>query len=280
VAEKLVRLSQVNLRLRRGPVVIGDVLYAAGGMCGPRSQRDYQLVVIHRGDLNLRLDRERIRVPENHGILLSPSHREHFFFSVDRTTHHSWCAIDPHAVPLEMRGQLQRLRGPVPFIGRMAALLDMARKTIIPSQEEEVLQSGFYLGLGLALMCDFAAAVRDGKSSASKTDAALCQMEHFIAEACTGPLTLRDIARAVGVSRQHLLKLCRAGGKPTPMQQLYAKRLEIAADLLLHTGFSMGEISDQCGFVNSFHFSRRFKQAYGRSPLAWRSEHWKVARIP
>jgi transcriptional regulator GlxA family with amidase domain len=102
-------------------------------------------------------------------------------------------------------------------------------------------------------------------------------MDHFIADQYTQPLTLGDIARAAGVSRQHLLKLCWKSGKPTPMQQLYNKRLEIAADLLLQTGSSVGEIAERCGFVNVFHFSRKFKEAYHRSPLTWRNSLWKMA---
>ena len=83
----------------------------------------------------------------------------------------------------------------------------------------------------------------------------MLSMERFIAENYTQSLTLDRIARDAGVSRQHLLKLCRLSAKATPMDQLYAKRLEVASDLLRHTGLSIAEIAEQTGFLNQFHFS-------------------------
>jgi AraC family transcriptional regulator of arabinose operon len=277
MTEQVTNLFQVNLRTRRGPVVIGDVVYAPGGACGPRTQHDYQLVVLHRGRLELQLDREKIEVPENHAILLHPRHREYFLFTPDGETHHSWCAIDPSAVPPGLRRQWRGCRGPVPFLGAMAALLDVGRLPRPGSAEEEPLQEGFYLGLGLALICDFVTAVRHRKIVDNPVDRALGRLEQFIRHECARPLTLADMARAVGVSRQHLLKLCRIRGKPTAMAQLYTQRLVLSADLLLHTGLAIGEIAERCGFANAFHFSRKFREAYGRSPSAWRSHLWKTS---
>lgn len=271
--------SKHRLRVRRGPVFFGDVLYPPGGTCGPRVQRDYQLVVIHEGSLQLKLDHEIIHVPENHGILLSPNHHEHFLFASDRETDHSWCAVAPRAVPVALRLPFRQFRGPIPFPGGMAALLDKPRKTAFLSNDnDEALENGLYLGLALAIMSDFAMAVREGRLVADSADSTLFRMDHFIADQYTQPLTLTDIARAAGVSRQHLLRLCRKSGKPTPMRELYNKRLEIAADLLLQTGYSVGEIAERCGFVNVFHFSRKFKEAYHRSPLAWRNSLWRMAK--
>lgn len=278
MAERLEHSSKYRLRVRRGPVFFGDVLYPPGGTCGPRVQHDYQLVVIHEGSLQLKLDQEIIHVPESHGILLSPNHHEHFLFASDQETNHSWCAVAPRAVPVALHRPFRKFRGPIPFPGGMAALLDKPRKTpLLSNDKDEALENGLYLGLALAIMSDFAMAVRKGGLVADSADSTLFRMGHFIADQYTQPLTLSDIARAAGVSRQHLLKLCRKSGKPTPMQQLYNKRLEIAADLLLQTGSSVGEIAERCGFVNVFHFSRKFKEAYHRSPLAWRNSLWKMA---
>ncbi len=268
-------LSHVYTHKRCGSVVIGDLLYARGGSFGPRTQMDYQLVVIHSGSLTLTLDHEILEVPENHGILLSPGHEEYFSFASDRETHHSWVAVAPCALSPQMRNSIEVSRGPVPFLGRMARLLDLARIESVPFNGEDSLKKNFYLGLAIAILCDFSSVVSEGRKAARASETVLWQMERFIAESCGRHLELNDIARACGVSRQHLLKLCRAAGTPTPMKQLYAKRLEVAEDLLLHTGFSVAEIAEQCGFVNQFHFSRRFKQGTGSSPLSWRSQLWK-----
>jgi AraC-like DNA-binding protein len=274
--EKLQNVVLENLRMRRGATVIGDILYGPRGACGPRIQQDFQLVVIHTGCLDLRLDDELIHVLPGHGVLLSPGHREHFLFSKQSETHHSWCAIAPRAIPQHLRREFQTHGGPVPFAGRMLRLLEMGRNARLTAVVEEPLQSGFYLGLGLALFCDFALAVRIGGDPNTAADALLAKLEQFIWEKHAQRLSLQDISRAVGVSRQHLLKVCRILGKPTPMSQLYAVRLEAATDLLRQTGLSIADIAEKCGFENIFHFSRRFKEAFGQSPAIWRKQLWQM----
>ncbi len=272
--EKLKNIRHENLRMRRGPIVIGDILYNPGGACGPRIQHDYQLVIVHTGCLDLLLDGQTIHVGQGHGILLSPGHREHFIFSGESETHHSWFAIHPKAVPRALKREFHSFRGPIPFAGRMHTLLELSRRPLFGSLPEAPLEAGFYLGLGLALMCDFATAVRSGKKTDTAAEAALAKMEQFIWKEFASHLSLHDIARAVGVSRQHLLKLCRMHNKQTPMVQLYAARLEIATDLLRQTGLPISAVAEKCGFVSIFHFSRKFKQAYGESPAAWRRGLW------
>ena len=268
-------LSRTYARTQYGRVVIGDVLYAKGGSFGPRQQTDYQLVIIHRGSLTLTLDHEVLEVPENHAILLSPGHTEHFHFAGDRETRHSWVALAADFPSHDLREDFARFGGPFPFVGRMASLLDNARQGLTPVSAPAALHDRIYEALATAILCAFASAVCDGHKAAETSEPLLWRMERFIAESYTRSVTLNDISRAAGVSRQHLLKLCRLSCKPTPMDQLYAKRLEVAADLLLHTGFSMAEIAEQTGFSNQFHFSRKFKQGLGSSPSAWREHLWK-----
>lgn len=277
--EKLKNVLQENLRLKRGATEIGDILYGPGGSCGPRIQRDYQLVVVHEGSIDLLLDEQTIHVAPNCGILLCPGHREHFLFSSDSKTHHSWCAVEPKAVPKVLRSELQTRHGPIPFAGRMPRLLEMGRREVTTSLLDAALYESFYLGIALALMCDFAITVRGGASS-SASAAVLAKMMEFISKNYARSLSLRDIARACGVSRQHLLKVCRSERRPTPMAQLYSARLEVASDLLRQSGLSIDAIAGKCGFVSGFHFSRRFKEASGLSPGRWRKEFWQSPRLP
>lgn len=268
-------LSTTYARMPRGRVVVGDVLYSKGGSFGPRRQLDFQLVVIHEGFLSLTLDREVIEVPEGHGILLSPGHLEHFHFARQRETRHSWVAVEPGLLSMKLRQELQRYPGPLPFLGRMAILLDIARYDSVTPAESDLLHVSACEALGITILCEFASAARDRRRATRPSDTVLWKMDRFLAEAYSQRLQLNDIAHAAGVSRQHLLKLCRMAERPTPMEQLYAKRLDMASDLLLHTGFSIAEIADQTGFLNQFHLSRRFRQRTGKSPSAWRGQRWE-----
>lgn len=271
-------LSRTYARMQRGRVVVGDVLYSKGGSFGPRQQLDFQLVVIHAGFLSLTLDRQVIEVPEGHGVLLSPGHLEHFHFAPHRETRHSWVAVEPSLLDINLRQELQSYPGPLPFLGRMARLLDMARYDPVTPPESDFLHVSACEALGITILCEFASAARDRRKATRPSDTVLWRMDRFLAESYAAPLELNDIAHAAGVSRQHLLKLCRMAKLPTPMEMLYAKRLDMASDLLLHTGFSIAEIADQTGFLNQFHLSRRFKQRTGKSPSTWRGQRWEEPR--
>jgi transcriptional regulator GlxA family with amidase domain len=43
-------------------------------------------------------------------------------------------------------------------------------------------------------------------------------------------------------------------------------RLDRAATLLAHSNYTIAQVAEMCGFANPFHFSRRFKEAFGQSP--------------
>jgi AraC-like DNA-binding protein len=265
---------KLNLHLRHGAVVIGDVLYPPGGVFGPRVQRDYQLVVIHRGSLRLRLDGTWIEVAEHEGILLAPGHREHFYFCSDRETHHSWIAVSPRAVPLNMRTEIKSYQGPAPFLGSMSSILEIARQRLPAADSNQTLENEFYRGLAVAALCDFVTASRRG-GVGRVHGAILTRLEQFVFRRYSERHDLGSIAQAIGVSRQHLLRVCRINGRPTPIGHLYKRRLEVAADMLMNTGLSIGETAEQCGFANQFHFSRKFKENFDCSPFEWRSRYWK-----
>lgn len=162
----------------------------------------------------------------------------------------------------------------------MMTLLEISRRAQIAKAAEEPVQAAFYQSLGLAIFCDFLLAARSGQSHGGEAETILAKMDCFIWKELAQPLSLSDIARAAGISRQHLMKLCRTNQRPTPISQLYQARLQSSTDLLRQTGLSIGEIAEKCGFVNIFHFSRRFKQTYGQSPSSWRKDLWAgVARF-
>jgi AraC-like DNA-binding protein len=56
----------------------------------------------------------------------------------------------------------------------------------------------------------------------------------------------------------------------SPMQHLWKVRVENAARLLLSTDETMAAIAEKCGFCDPFHFSRRFKSAFGLCPQEYR----------
>jgi len=85
-------------------------------------------------------------------------------------------------------------------------------------------------------------------------------------------LRLGDIATAVGVHPVHLARVFRLSyGMPVGS---YARglRLTWAAGRLRDSGDSIAQIALEAGFFDQSHFTRAFKQHFGRTPLAYRRD--------
>ncbi|MBC8139979.1 MAG: helix-turn-helix transcriptional regulator, partial [Armatimonadetes bacterium] len=85
-------------------------------------------------------------------------------------------------------------------------------------------------------------------------------------------LPLSAIADVACVSPEHLCRLFTAHTYHTPAETVRLLRLDRAALLLVRTNFSVGEIASLCGFASPFHFSRRFKEAFGQTASDLRRE--------
>ena len=263
---RIKNLSQVNLSVERSAVHFGDVVYSPGGRCGPRRQQDYQLLTILSGELELHLDGESIRMEAGQSRLLHPRHREDFYFSRSMRTRHTWCSVKPGAVPAGLRRILARTRPQCRWTPRLQRLFDLSGGprpiAASPIEAERCLYQALHL------LAEFAQEA--ALENTTVKEQWRLKLHHFISEEYSRSLRLTDLSQAAGISKQHLLRLCRLRQLPSPLALLYRHRLEKAADLLVNTGLSIKEISEQCGFQNPFHFSRKFRQQNGISPKDYR----------
>ena len=82
----------------------------------------------------------------------------------------------------------------------------------------------------------------------------------------------QSVADAHGISKRYLHALFAAAGT-TFSRELLEIRLQRAARLLRDAGFSrlsVSEIGWRCGFADSSHFARRFRNQFGKSPSDYR----------
>jgi transcriptional regulator GlxA family with amidase domain len=82
------------------------------------------------------------------------------------------------------------------------------------------------------------------------------------------PMTLTEIAACIGVTQRQLERLFEARLGSTPTAFYMGIRLARARHLLRHTGASVGEVAQRCGFRSPAHFSRRYRREFGVSPRA------------
>jgi AraC-like DNA-binding protein/mannose-6-phosphate isomerase-like protein (cupin superfamily) len=82
----------------------------------------------------------------------------------------------------------------------------------------------------------------------------------------TEPVTVEDVAEAVGTSPTSLHRMFREiVGRP-PIDYLIHLRIEKAAQLLRRGGMRVGEVSGAVGFNDSNYFARQFRSVTGRTP--------------
>lgn len=79
-------------------------------------------------------------------------------------------------------------------------------------------------------------------------------------------ISLPALARVACVSQEYLCRLFDEFVKHSPVETVQLFRMERAAWVLMRSNYSIGQIADQFGYSDQFHFSRRFRQAYGMAP--------------
>lgn len=111
---------------------------------------------------------------------------------------------------------------------------------------------------------------------APPAQAALAVVRERFAE----PLALTDVAGAVGYNAAYLSDLItRETGRPFSYW-LNAARLAHSRSLLADTELPISQVAIASGFADPGYFARLFRQAHGRTPLAWRRDHRVVRPHP
>jgi AraC family transcriptional regulator len=94
----------------------------------------------------------------------------------------------------------------------------------------------------------------------------------FIYASFTAPLTLADIANAVYLSPNHLLRTFKQYFHQSPHQFLIECRLKHACRLLTRTDLRVTDICVAVGFQSLGSFSWLFRQRFGLTPIQYRQQ--------
>jgi AraC-like DNA-binding protein len=97
---------------------------------------------------------------------------------------------------------------------------------------------------------------------------ALAHIERHLSE----PLTVPEIAAAVGVSHNHLTRLFTAGPGLTVVGYLRRRRIEHATQLLVHSTMSISAIAAAVGIPDLQAFNKACRTVTGRGPRALREK--------
>lgn len=268
------RVRWLDRRVHTANTVVGEVVYQPRGSCGPRVQRDYGLMVLHSGECQWRLNGTVHPLKADRVYLMLPGRREHWQFSADKETHHSWCTVRPSFMPKRLAAALRRAPFSVPCTALFHSLLQNAINLRF-SQQPVVGVLAEHL-----VLCLFAEFLHSAHKNDSSTgddltvrNFLLCVENHFGDENC-----LQLARQASGASRNSLLRNFHTAMQTTPAKYLWKFRVERGAAMLAETGQTAAEIAYRCGFKSPFHFSRLFKKHLGQSPKEFRRDGQRAGR--
>jgi AraC family transcriptional regulator len=108
----------------------------------------------------------------------------------------------------------------------------------------------------------------------------LAHIHSRLEEDPAAPIHLADLAEVSMVTPEHLCRLFKAAQLHSPMETCRLARLDRAMVFMMHSNYSIGEVARLCGYASQFHFSRRFKQAYNKSPSQVRQDVKTGAAVP
>lgn len=108
-------------------------------------------------------------------------------------------------------------------------------------------------------------------SDPSSPKSVVAESLSFIERNCLRPLTLQDVAKAVGRSPAYVTTaLTRATGR-SAVEWIIAGRMAEARRLLLHSDERIDVIAERVGYADPTHFIRMFQRTNGATPAAWRA---------
>ena len=249
------------------PTAGGVVAYPPGASFGPRRMADWEFVWLLEGDAEYRWDGQTAAAPEGAFVLCRPvlgSATDFFQWDRHRPTRHAFFHF--------------QIAEPPPEWPDWPLVREAAADDLLPALFRHVLtwhgggdgaQTRQAVGLLLAAFLSgqrAAGSVTAPSHWPPAVEAAAAYLAGRLDADPAAPLTLADIAGAAFVTPEHLCRLFQTTLGLGPMETVRLARLDRAATLLVRSNYSAGEIAAQCGFASPFHFSRRFKDAYGLPP--------------
>ncbi|OCB39917.1 AraC family transcriptional regulator [Mycobacterium malmoense] len=88
-----------------------------------------------------------------------------------------------------------------------------------------------------------------------------------------GPLSLRDVARELGITPGHLTTVVRRRTGRTVQEWIIERRMAEARTLLAETDLPVADVAGRVGIGDPGYFSRLFGRTHGTTPRAWRGSN-------
>ena len=271
--EQHTSLTSAPLDATPGEVIAGASLTRSGGVVfGPRIQRRYQLMVVHRGRFTLEREGRSFTVSEGDALILTPGHLELIRFAPDGITYHSWIGAESPPLSATLLAELETLPPVMPASPALCHIVEAA--VALREMPDHAYDPLATLVASALVLFRAEAMARDTRARVPGVHPAVEAARALIMHRLHESLTLEDLAGAGHVSPVHLIRLFRTDMGVTPVRFLWAERLRVGLQLLEHTGLPITTIAANTGFRSYRHFGEVVQRATGKTPSALRHAGW------
>jgi AraC-like DNA-binding protein len=87
-------------------------------------------------------------------------------------------------------------------------------------------------------------------------------------------LSVKDIAKKLGYSEEHLIRTFKKFRKETPSKVFTKIKLDYAGELLIATDYPVSYVCDLIGYYSQHYFNKIFKEHFGCSPSSYRKKNF------
>lgn len=250
----------------------GVATYPPGASFGPRRMRDWEFVWLIQGNAQYRWGDTVADAPEGSMVLCRPGATDSFQWDPAQRTRHGFFHFQVLHTPLHWPPWAEWPLVHLPEEDDVLRPLFRHLLTWIGSGDLDQ----YHLTVAAMLNVFRTGHRAIGGVAHEAWPLAVEQVCAYIArcldEDPAAPLPLPTLASFACLTPEHLCRLFKSSLGHGPAETVRLARLDRAATLLARSNYSVGEIAAQCGFASPFHFSRRFKDAYGQSPRELRRQ--------
>jgi AraC-like DNA-binding protein len=258
----------------------GMARYPAGATFGPRRMRDWEFVWIIEGDAVYSRDdaggdptheaAQHHQAPAGSIVLCRPNGTDFFRWDPRRPTRHGYFHFDVTGIPAGWPGSSTWPSVRVPGDGDV--LRPLFRHLLTWAGQGDPALCALTVRHMLTAFVTNQFATRDAPrdSLPEAVERAFVFVQQTLDRDPAAALTLNALAEAACVSPEHLCRMFKLATDHSPLETVRLARLDRAAVLLARSNYSISRVAELCGFSSPFHFSRRFREAFGKSPTQLR----------